>query len=172
MTGQTPQRREFGFTRFLAATSPHERIVERFLEERGPYKTDDEEDDPAAEFSLLSRRHTADTTKLTNNAAVHRSASMNDLSLDPTASGAPSSLVQPGFRTGIVGGGESLNPLHRAVSVEGVSTIANNTKDNKENFAVPQDPPAAGASGSKKLSKQSSTGGGSRKVLNAQNSKS
>lgn len=162
--GQTPQRRDFGFPRFLASTSPHERIIERFREERGPYKTDDEDDDPAAEFSQLSRRHTADSKASAGSvpanggqSAVHRSASMNDLA-DPEA--APSSLVLPGFRT------ESLmNPLHRALSVEGSLNAPNTSKDNKENFAVPQDP-----SGSKKLLKQSATSSG-RKILNAQNAK-
>lgn len=139
----------------MASTSPHERIIERFREERGPYNTDDD-DEETAEFSQLSRRHTSDGK--TAQSSVHRSASMNDLA-DPEAE--PSSLVLPGFRT------ESLmNPLHRAVSVEGSLNAPNNSKDNKENFAVPQDPPAA----SKKLLKQSSSSSG-RKILNAQNSK-
>lgn len=133
----------------MASTSPHERIIERFHEERGPYNTD--EDEETAEFSQLSRRHTSDGKAQSN---VHRSASMNDLT-DPES--VPSMLVVPGFRT------ESMNPLHRAVSVEGSLNTPN--KDNKENFAVPQDPPA----GNKKLLKQSSSSG--RKILNAQNSK-
>ena len=161
--GQTPQRREFGFPRFLASTSPHERIIERFHEERGPYNTD-EEDDDAAEFSQLSRRHAASdaakTLVVAQQPAVHRSASMSDLA--DTQSAPASLLVQPGFRQSSASVEQSaINPLHRALSVEG---SLNASKENKENFAVPQDMPPTNA---KKINQRQHA---SRKVL-SQNTK-
>lgn len=176
--GQTPQRREFGFPRFLASTSPHDRIIERFHEERGPYNTD-EEDDDAAEFSQLSRRHTTSST-----AMIHRSASMNDLAnpdksaATGSASSASSSnhggslLVQPNHRAS-TGGESHANPgFHRALSVEG--SLNTSGKDNKENFAVPQDPLPVGAAsgGGKKIQRQQSGPQSGRKILNSQNTKS
>lgn len=177
--GQTPQRREFGFPRFLASTSPHERIIERFHEERGPYKTDDEDDD-ASEFSQLSRRHTAADASKTAAAAttVHRSVSMNDLAnTEKSASHRSSMLIPPGASSFRSSTGEShANPsLLRTLSVEGsIDTSPNASKDNKENFAVPQDPtPAiAGSSGVKKPQRQQSGQQSGRKILNAQNTKS
>lgn len=180
--GQTPQRREFGFPRFLASTSPHERIIERFHEERGPYNTD-EEDDDAAEFSQLSRRHTANEASgkatTSSTAMIHRSASMNDLANPDKSAGASSAssssshggsslLPQPNHRAST--GGEP--GFHRALSVEG--SLNTSGKDNKENFAVPQDPLPVGAAsgGGKKIQRQQSGPQSGRKILNSQNTKS
>lgn len=157
----------------MASTSPHERIIERFHEERGPYKTDDEDDD-ASEFSQLSRRHTAaDASKMAaSGMAVHRSASMNDLANTEKSTAHGSTLVPPGGANlrASTGGESHVNAgLVRALSVEG---SLNAGKDNKENFAVPQDPIPAIPSGVKKLQRQQSGQQSGRKILNAQNTKS
>jgi hypothetical protein len=187
--GQTPQRREFGFPRFLASTSPHERIIERFHEERGPYNTD-EEDDDAAEFSQLSRRHTVNEASgkatTSSTAMIHRSASMNDLA-NPDKSAAAGSassasassshggsslLPQPNHRASTGGESHANLGFHRALSVEG--SLNTSGKDNKENFAVPQDPLPVGAAsgGGKKIQRQQSGPQSGRKILNSQNTKS
>jgi len=156
-TGQTPQRREFSYPRFLASTSPHERIVERFRQERANQSDESDSDatEETAEFAELSRSSSSKGSKSVSSAAaahpassVARSASMSDLSGDSAAV-----------------------PLQRAASVEAslnaaVSSAA--AKDNKENFAIPNPIPAKKGSGMKQPSVVSS----SRKVLqNAHNMK-
>lgn len=172
-TGQTPQRRDFAFPRYLAATSPHDRILERFNQERGEPVTD-EEDDDAAEFSQLSRRDAkaaaAGVAHANGNGShlpAHRSASMNDLT-DPDAP--PVSSARPS-RPSEIPPATSI-PLHRAQSVEG-SLIGGGggggQVGNKENFIVPTEPPPPSSGGGKK----SKLPGSNRKILtNAQNVKS
>ena len=83
---------------------------------------------------------------------------MSDLA--DTQSAPASLLVQPGFRQSAVEQ-SAINPLHRALSVEG---SLNASKENKENFAVPQDMPPTNA---KKINQRQHA---SRKVL-SQNTK-
>ena len=162
---------------FLASTSPHERIVERFRAEHGEEQDGVDSDPEAGEFSQLSRRHTGSATTPTDTSGtklpvpVFRSVSMSDLADNgTTAPGAPSNTSTVNRASGGDSGESSLH-LHRAASVEG-------SLNNKENFAVPRDPsPPSGVSvtssgsGGKKQG-GSKSGGNGRKILNAQNTKS
>ena len=163
--GQTPQRRDFGYPRFLASTSPHDRIIERYRLEHPDSPGSEDED--AAEFTELTRRPPTEHLQQHSGApsGVHRSVSMNDLTDDshPTNDGANADFALPA------------TPLHKAASVEGsLNTAAGGTssaapsKDNKENFAVPQ---GRGVP-SKREMKQPAVSAAGRKVLNAQNAKS
>lgn len=132
--------------------------MERFREEHGAYNTDDSDDD----FSLLAK-HQADSKAPA--ASVHRSASMSDLADPESATSSASSHAAPAHRASAgaeIAGSSAPHVLHRAASVDGPLN-ASLAKDNKENFAVPQDP----ASGGKKTGLRQP----SRKVLNAQNAK-
>jgi len=149
VAGQTPQRRDFTYPRFLASTSPHERIVERFRQERSNQSDDSDSDavEESAEFAELSRTSSKSVTSVAPAAmSVARSASMSDLSADSTAV-----------------------PLQRAASVEASLNAAMSAaaiKDNKENFALPHPIPAKKGSGMKQPAVST------RKVLqNAQNLK-
>lgn len=155
--GQTPQRRDFGYPRFLASTSPHERIVERYREEHQHDSSDDASDaDGDSEFAELSKRSTSSTSL-----SVMRSASMNDLAND-SATGAGAALG--------ASSDADLNPLHRAVSVE-TSLNGSHVKENKENFAIPQPVAVASASAAQKKREMKQPAVSGRKILNAQNTK-
>merc|ERR1712071_97261 len=159
-TGQTPQRRDFAYPRFLASTSPHERIVQRYRQERSNQSESDDADDADShkddsavadqlEFAELSGKRSTKTTLTASSltVAVARSASMSDLSDGPSV---------------------AVNPLHRTASVEAVAAAV--AKDNKENFSVPHVPPAGVAASKKRELRQPVVS--ARKILHAQNSKS
>ena len=170
----------------MASTSPHDRIVERYRQEHPDSPISDEEDGDAQEFAQLSRRSTGDRFQSNQEGSsgnVHRSVSMNDLANDdaPALDGArgPAASLKTAH-----------NPLHKAASVEGslnaptISTTAipppviMSSKDNKENFAVPQSRPSQSTKREMKKSAVSTastdaaTANGGRKILNSQNAKS
>lgn len=186
-TGHTPQKREFVYPRFLASTSPHQRIVERYRQEHPDSPTSDADDDAEAEFSELSRRSAGaapSSDPFVSANSVHRSVSMGDL-----AAGAAAGAGVDGATPHSGGGGRlsgtsgfvkrENHPLHKALSVESVAK----TKDNKENFVVPQAPAAGSqtqappassqAQGAKRETntKSNAPTAGGRKILINQNTK-
>jgi len=163
----------------LAATSPHDRILERFRQEQREEQVSEEEpealEDEAAEFSQLSRRSANTRNADTSNTSVHRSASMSDLAdheVVPTAGvSGPRPVILHRASTGEHP--PSGIPIHRALSVEGSLNSASATvKENKENFVAPQEPAPPANHGKKTRGEGSRLPSAGRKILNSQNVKS
>ncbi|KAK2581733.1 hypothetical protein KPH14_002216 [Odynerus spinipes] len=158
-TGSTPARKEFNYPRHLVATSPHERIIQRFREARKYVESSDSDEDET--LNLSSVNETIISSPVLDNAAII--ASTPNCNTNGKLSGDNDT-----FKCNIV----------RASSTSDISTISkptleismqsepdlcikNNNKENdKDNFLKPE------IIKSKRLSKIRST---NRKVLGSYN---